>query len=183
VTADKKNPCTWLIVRLSNIARKPGRLRREAVFKCFAAFATVCDTDLIRKHLELMIQPLERVLVQSKAHEESLAQGYRGNSYRNSFLKSDGTSITELPTEVLQLLEEKCGTEEFMQAMSLVKSEARDKREARKQRIAAEAVTNPEASAKRKTARQAMKKNSKKRKIDKFKKGRGVFTKKPRHLS
>lgn len=172
-----RNPVTWLMTRLSNIAKKPGSVRREAIFKCFAAFATFCDAEIIGNHLELMVEPLQRVIIETEAREESLA--FTRNFANN--VNSSETS-TDLPHEVLNLLEEKCGTESFIQTLSKIKCKAREKRKERKHRIAVEVMQDPEAAAKRKIAKHQKEKNRKKRRIEDRKIGRGVFTKKPRHV-
>jgi len=171
----RRDPVTWLITRLSNIAKKRGSLRREAIFKCFAAFATVCDSNIICSHLELILEPLNRVIVETESRDERVTNANR---------RSDafGVSPADLPKEVLQLLEDKCGTEEFMSALTSVKSKAREKRDTRKQKVAVEAVKDPEAAAKRRIVKQVTEKERKKRRVEERKVGRGVFTKKPRHL-
>jgi U3 small nucleolar RNA-associated protein 20 len=173
-TGDRRTaPVTWLIIRLSNIAKKVGYQRREAIFKCFAAFATVCDKSIICNHLELILEPLSRVITDAEAREErsSYKRGPAGATY----------AAADLPREVLQLLEDKCGTEVFINTLASVKSKAKEKREARKQKKAVEAVQDPESAAKRKIAKQQMEKQRKKRRVHERKVGRGVFTKKPRH--
>lgn len=171
------SPVTWLITRLSNIAKKRGAKRREAVFKCFAAFATVCETSIMCNHLELMIGPLHRVIVEAEAREETTT--FMTN-HRNSTIS---TQVSDLPKEVLQLLEDKCGTDIFINTLAAVKSKAREKRDTRKQRIAQEAVLDPENAAKRRIAKQQHEKSRKKRRIHERKVGRGALTKKPRHHS
>lgn len=173
----RREPVTWLITRLSNIAKKRGRQRRDAVFKCFAAFASVCDESIITQHLELMLEPLNRVITETEAREESYAFAKRKPHMSHS------SSPTELPSEVLQLLEDKCGTEIFINVLASVKAQAREKRAARKQRIAVEAVQDPETAAKRRIAKQQKEKHRKKRRVNERKMGRGVFTKKPRYES
>lgn len=170
------NPVTWLITRLSNIAKKSGILRREAIFKCFAAFASIHnDVEITATHLELMLEPLNRAVTEV-AHKEE-------NSYRRrNMITSDSSSDADLPKEVLQLLENACGTEVFMCALASVKSKAREKRVTRKQGWAAEAVHDPEGAAKRRLDKNQKEKNRRKRRIQEQKANRGVFTKKPRHI-
>jgi U3 small nucleolar RNA-associated protein 20 len=170
-----KNPLTWLITRLSNIAKKRGVFRRKAVFKAFAAIASVSDEELLENHLELMIEPLNRVIVETEARDEHVAVSRK---HMSSNFSSE--SEADLPREVLELLEDKVGTEMFINALSSVKSKAREKRESRKQAIAREAISDPEKAAKRKISKQQKEKSRKKRRIQEKKKGRGVFTSKPR---
>ena len=170
-----KNPLTWLITRLSNIAKKRGVLRRKAVFKAFAAIASVSDEKLLENHLELMIEPLNRVIVETEARDEHVAVSRK---HMSSNFSSE--SEADLPREVLELLEDKVGTEKFINALSSVKSKAREKRESRKQAIAREVINDPEKAAKRKISKQQKEKSRKKRRIQEKKRGRGVFTSKPR---
>lgn len=168
------NPVTWLVRRLAGIAKKNGSTRRERIFKCFAAFASVCSVETTASHLELMLEPLNRVLAEI-AHKEA-------NSAKKRKLDSDTVSAADLPKEVMLLMENVCGTDRYMAALSNVKSKAREKREARKQELAAEAVHNPEAAAQRKIIKQQKEKLRRKRRIQEQKINRGVFTKKPRNI-
>ena len=169
-----QNPVTWLITRLSNIAKRNDSFRRESIFKCFAAFASVCDVKMTSSYLELMVEPLNRVISEVE-HKEA-------NSVRRGRPSSGSTSGADLPKEVMQLLENVCGTDRFLEALASIKSKAREKREARKQMLAAEAVHDPEAAAKRKIRRHEKEKDRKKRRIQERKANRGVFRKKPRHI-
>jgi len=167
-----RDPVLWLMKRLSNIAKARGYRRREAIFKCFAAFASCCDPSIILPHLELMIEPLNRTLteISSKAEQSS--------SRRRSQVDADES---ELPKEVMQLLEEKCGTEAFLNALAAVKSKAREKRDKRKQDAAAEAVHNPQAAAQRKIRKQEHEKRRKKRRVEEQRAMRGAYAKKQRY--
>jgi len=171
----QRNPLTWLFTRLSNSTKKRGRKRRHAIFKCFAALATVCDSNIISEHLELLLIALNRELTEIAHLEEGVARKRRQPS-------DEISSMAELPNEVMQLLEEKCGTDFFVKILAKVKNEAKERREMRKQHIAAEAVHDPEAAAKRRLEKQEKEKNRKKRRIGERKASRGVFSQKPRHL-
>ena len=165
-----KDPVRWLMTRLSNIAKARGSRRREAIFKCFAAFASSCDPDIITPHLELMIEPLNRTLVEISSKAE---QSQRRRPY-------NGADEAELPKEVMQLLEDQCGTEPFLNALAAVKSKAREKREKRKQEAAAEAVHDPAAAAQRKIRKQAHEKKRRKRRVEENRVMRGGYAKKNR---
>lgn len=171
-----QDPVTWLITRLSNITKKRGPIKRETVFKCFAAFATRSKIEISTMHLELMLNSLDRVLSEIIHLEEN-------SSRSNRYQSVDTSSDSDLVKEVMQMLEDICGTESYMNALSSVKSKAREKREARKQRLAAEAVHDPQAAANRKIAKYGKEKDRRKRRIQEHKAKRGVFTKKPRHIS
>lgn len=157
------DPILWLMTRLSNIAKRPGSIRRNSIFKCFAAFATLCEATIITPYLELMLEALNRVAVE------------RENSENIKSNENNDLPIADFPREVMQLLEDKCGTEEFVSAFTDVKSKARDKRDERKQTIAAEAVNDPVASAKRRIDKQVKEKQRKKRRIEERMNSRGVF--------
>ena len=164
-----KNPARWLLVRLSNIAKKKGYLRREVVFKCFAAFATACEADLITQHLQLMLEPLNRAVYQVEQKENSR------RIYSTSNFNDSTNPEAEMPKDVMQLLEEKCGTEVFVNALATVKSRAVEKRLKRKQEYTFEAVHDPASFAKRKIMKQQKTRYRKKQKVEERKRLRGVL--------
>ena len=165
-----KDPVRWLMTRLSNIAKARGPRRREAIFKCFAAFASSCDPNIITPHLELMIEPLNRTLVEISSKIEQTSRHRAQN----------GADEAELPKEVIQLLEDQCGTEPFLNAFAAVKSKAREKREKRKQEAAAEAVQDPAAAAQRKIRKQEHERKRRKRRVEENRAMRGGYAKKNR---
>ncbi len=172
---DMNNPVTWLIKRLSKIGKKTGTLRRESVFKCFAAFASVCKVETTSSHLEMMLEPLNRILSEIAHKEENSAKKRRVST-------SESLSEANLPKEVMLLLENVCGTDTYMSALASVKAKAREKREARKQELAAEAIHDPKAAAQRKIAKNQKEKLRRKRRVKEQQSSRGVFTKKSRHI-
>mmetsp|Transcript_26337 Transcript_26337/g.37753 ORF Transcript_26337/g.37753 Transcript_26337/m.37753 type:complete len:962 (-) Transcript_26337:142-3027(-) len=171
-----KDPLFWLITRLANMSKEKGNLRRATVFKCFASIicAESSDEKGITPYLEVMLEALHRPI----AEEEGASANNR------SSLRSCNTSslseTTDLPKEVMNVLEEKCGTEAFLNAYAIVKLKAREKKMARKQMIMSEAINDPKEAAKRKIQKQTKEKERKKRKIEERKASRGLFTKKPR---
>jgi len=140
------------------------------VFKCFAAFVTSCEESTITMYLGLMLEPLNRAI-----KEPMGTSGDPSNSQKQAEMDA-----AEFPKEILQLLEEKCGTEPFLKALASVQNRAREKREKRKQEAAAEAVHNPQAAAKRKLRKQEREKQRKKRRVNERKAARGAYGKKPR---
>lgn len=170
-------PISWLMMRLSNIAKAHGKKRREAIFKCFAAFITTCNASIIKPYLELMIAPLQREISEVTSKSTPSLNGSSMDLNTN-----EKPNNADLAQEILHLMEEKCGSEEFLQAMTLVKKKAREKRVKRKQEIALEAVNDPESHAKRKTMRNERKKNNKKRKIEERRKSRGASQKTSRYV-
>jgi U3 small nucleolar RNA-associated protein 20 len=148
--------------RLSNIAKpKLGDKRRESIFKCYAALCASCEPELLTPYLRLMIDSLDRAI-----REET------------NNLQSDEQQATHpriaLPKDVLNLLEEACGTEKFLEAYSEVNNIVRQKRDQRKQEIAAEAVHDPASAAKRKIKKQLQEKERKKRRVSDMRAMRGA---------
>lgn len=171
---DRKDPILWLMKRLSGIAKLRGYRRREAVFKCFAAFASSVDPSVITPHLELMIEPLNRTLTEISSRKNS-------PSLRRT-QQVDADEAVEIPSEVLQLLEDACGSDNFLNALASVKSKAREKREKRKQEAAAEAVHDPGTASKRKLQKQERERNRRKRRIEENRALRGAHEKKGRYI-
>ena len=166
-----KDPVLWLFKRLSNIAKNRGQQRRNGVFKCYAAFATVCERNLLSVYLSTMIEPLHRVLTEAENEENS----------KNQNLASE--EITALPAEVMQLLEERCGTETFIKAYAEVKTQAQEKRVKRKSDINAETVADPRAAATRKIKKQEGNKRRRKRRMEEKKAARGSFQKRKNKIN
>lgn len=176
----RRDPLLWLFTRLANICKEKGNMRRSAVFKCFASIVTAISRDdgtSIAPYLEVMLEALHRAV----AEVEGASMNNVSSSYRSSApLSSSSESASDLPKEVMNLLEERCGTEAFLLAYSNVKVKAREKKMARKQQILSEAILDPKEAAKRKIRKQSKEKERRKRKIQERKASRGVFTKKPR---
>jgi len=148
-----KDPCLWVMTRLSNIAKPRGNHRRESVFKCFAALSTSCDPEHLTPYLELMIDPVDRAIREA-------------SNKMNPDDQTENDPRIAIPKDVLQILEDTCGTEQFLQAFAKVNHKVREKRDKRKQEIASEAVHDPAAAAKRKIKTQHGKKERRKRKVD-----------------
>jgi U3 small nucleolar RNA-associated protein 20 len=175
---EDRNPVTWLMARLSNIAKPKGSKRRESIFKCFAAFVTVGGVDLVMPYLELILEPLHRSITESDKMMESI----KNSTSRRKQLVEESEEAT-LAKDVLHVLEEACGddSEAFLRAYGAVKSRAREKREQRKKLIATEAVVDPQASAMRKMKKHEQEKRRRKRKVEGHRQNRGG-TAKRRHL-
>lgn len=173
------DPVRWLIVRLSNIAKRRGVLRRDAVFKCFAAFAMKCEADVLAKHVQLIMEPLNRV-IEDVANKKD---GMTKKRYRDNEKEERVAQEADLANEVMNLLEDTIGSDTFVRSLAAVKTKAREKRETRKQELAAQAITDPEAAAKRRIFKQTKEKKRRKRRIEERKSSRGVYIKKPRYQS
>ena len=163
-TAKSKDPCLWVMTRLSNIAKPKGDRRRGSVFKCFAALCTSCDPEHFGAFLELMIDPIDRAIREAT------------NKLGPDDVLENDPQIA-LSKDVLQILEDTCGTEPFVKAYAEVNRKAREKRDTRKQQLASEAVHNPEAAAQRKIAKQLREKERKKRRVDERRGARGAIKK------
>ena len=163
---NKRDPNLWVFNRLSNIAKNKGNQRRTAVFKCYAAFGTVCSGDLLSKYLPTMLEPLNRALTEGE-NEENSKKGRR----------DEEDEYREIIKQVLQLLENCCGTEEFIKALAAVKSQATKKKVKHKQEIDTEAITNPKAAAERKIQKQQASKRRKKRRMEEKMAAKGNFKK------
>ncbi|KAL3817639.1 hypothetical protein ACHAXA_011727 [Cyclostephanos tholiformis] len=163
-----KDPCLWVMTRLSNIAKPKGSRRRASVFKCFAALCTSCDPQHLSRYLELMIDPIDRDIREAT------------NKLGPDDQPDDNLQIA-LPKDVLRILEDTCGTEQFIKAFAEVNRKAREKRDRRKQDIASEAVHNPAAAAQRKIMKQVREKERKKRTVEDRRSQRGA-SKKRRHV-
>jgi len=186
VTAEntkRQDPLLWLFTRLANISKEKGIMRRSAVFNCFASIVTTLSKEddekkrcfnTITPYLEVLLEALHRAVSEVEAAVANTVIRLRSST------TSSVPSASDLPKEVMNLLEEKCGTEAFLAAYSSVKMKAREKKMARKQQVLSEAVRDPKEAAKRKILKQSKEKERKKRKIQERKASRGVFTKKPR---
>lgn len=148
-----KDPCLWVMTRLSNIAKQKGAQRRESVFKCFAALCTSCNKEQLIPFLELMIDSVDRAIREAT------------NSLNHDNKTADNPLVA-IPTGVLNIIEDACGTEQFLQAYATVNRNVREKRDKRKQDLASEAVHDPAAAAKRKMNLQQKKRDRRKRKIE-----------------
>lgn len=156
-----KDPVLWLMNRLSNMAKDKGELRREAVFKCFAAFASSCDKQIVTPYLEQMLIPLHRALLEA----QNLIDQKRARD------DDPDTSALDLLKDVMQVLEDQCGTEQFISAYTAVKTRAKERRDQRKQEVASQAIHNPEEAAKRKIKKQERERERKKRRMQEKKLG------------
>jgi U3 small nucleolar RNA-associated protein 20 len=168
-----RDPVWWLMRRLNNIAKPKGDKRRQAVFKCFAAFATSC-MDIASNYLELMIEPIQR------AERESLNELERPSLLNSAPIQN---TVSDLAKEVLHLIEEQCEShEKFVQAYAEVKKRARDKKDQRKATESTEAAVDPKAAAQRKIKKKEQEQKRRKRRVEERRQGRGAVAKR-RHLN
>lgn len=139
-TERKRDPVNWLITRLGCITQGPrcGSKNREFVYKCFGSFAVACESDILSPVLEKMLE----VLLSSSDEEPDLVK------------------------EVLQLLEKKYDTGEYLTAYTSVQNRLRMKRQWRKDKLRVEAVVDPQSAAKRKIAKHQRERSRQKRRYN-----------------
>ncbi|CAB9504964.1 processome component 20 homolog [Seminavis robusta] len=183
--SESQNPVGWVMKRLSGMAKPKGPKRRQAVFKAFGAFATVCP-DVVFPHLELMLEPLHRVDTETANDAENpsvLTKQHQRN-------RRKGTEPEAIPAEaslardVLRVLEDKCDPADiFLTTYAAVKTKAREKKESRKLMIQSEAIRDPQSAAKRRRKKNEREQQRKKRKVEdrRQKHGRGGTAKKSRY--
>jgi U3 small nucleolar RNA-associated protein 20 len=142
-----KELLSWIFHRVSYMARRKGEDRRCAVFRFFAAVATLESQATVERFLPHMLSPLYRATTDGQAEESA-----------------HGNDAVELAKEIMGLIEEKAGATSFVQALSEIQKQAAQKRAGRKKARAIEAITDPEAAAKKKLAKNLMKRETAKRK-------------------
>ena len=149
----------WLFSRLAGASTKSAGGVRMRVFKCFASLMTVCD---VGPFLGLVLGSLHRAVSEAEA--------------TNNETEENVTFVKEL----IALLEDKVGTEMFMDAYAKVRGKAREKKEARKTEIAAEKVRDPAKAAQRKEAKKEKERERKKRRFEEKKSSGGFRAKQKR---
>ncbi|KAL4079019.1 armadillo-type protein [Scleroderma citrinum] len=162
------DPLPWLFSKLSFQARSAHIARRNtataratwslgplSVFRFFAAMVSHMDGQQLGQFLPHILTPVYRVI------EEDMIRD---------------TAIDELKTtatELVDLVQAKVGTTNFATAYNRIRQSALNVRQERRVARVTRAITNPEAAAKRKIARNATKKESRKRKNRAFADSRG----------
>jgi U3 small nucleolar RNA-associated protein 20 len=176
-TAEKKrDPILWIMTRLSNTARPRGTKRRQAVFKCFAAFATFCS-DIVLPHLELMLEPLHRSEMEAKNELEVPALMLKKRPTEDTISEE-----AQLAKDLMHILEEHCDSQDtFLGSYAAVKTKARDKKDRRKLEEKTQAIVDPEGAAKRRILKQEGEKKRRKRRVDEHRVLRGGVAKR-RHI-
>jgi len=162
-----KEPVKWLLTRLSNVARRKGTLRRKAVFKCYAALCHAGGADMIGPYLDLIIEPLHRAIIEAAGA-------------MNHFGTEKYSAESRLAKEVMAMLEDGC-EDDFLAALAKVKVRARERRDQRKNKLAAERIADPAAAARKKIEKQVNEKERRKRNVQGHRGDRGG-TAKRRHI-
>lgn len=158
----------WLLKRISSSAKTKGHKRRQTIYKCFASFATVCP-EIIKPHLELIIEPLHRSEVETRNELElpHLVQNERP-------VQDAVAEESNLAKDVLHLLEQQFDSDDsFIKAYSAIQTQFQAKKELRKVESKREAIVDPESSTKRKIQKHEREKKRHKRRVDEQRNNRG----------
>jgi U3 small nucleolar RNA-associated protein 20 len=189
--AGLRDPISWVLRRLSSIAKPKGRKRRMAVYKCFAAFCTRYpdvvltaqeDSKQRQLYMELMLEPLHRSDLEASNELENPAVLHKA-SFNSSGQETAVMTESSLAKDVLQLIEEGCADspESFLLAYAAVKSRARDKKDDRKVQVKAEAVQDPMGAALKKSKKHLQERQRLKRRVEDRRQDRGAQKKRRNH--
>ncbi|KAI9189964.1 U3 snoRNP protein [Blastocladiella emersonii ATCC 22665] len=129
-------------------ARNTGTLFRKSIFQVFAAVANAFDVDTVQPLLHPIMAPLFRTIQDTSVKGEAWDE------------------LRTFCQQIMELLQEKLGNAAFTAAYADVRQRAESKRQSRKQDRAEMAVVNPQQYAKRKIARNELKKKQKKRRAE-----------------
>jgi U3 small nucleolar RNA-associated protein 20 len=164
----RQNPLPWLFSKLSYQARSAQIARRNravapanwalsplSVLRFFAAMTSHMEAKQLQRFLPHILTPVYRI-----TEEDTI---------RDSGIDELKTTAAELQ----DLLQAKVGTTTFANAYNSIRQGALSVRQERRVARVTKATTNPEAAAKRKLARNVMKKESRKRKNNAFAESRG----------
>ena len=170
-----RNGVKWLMTRLSNIAKPKGTKRRQAVFKCFAAFAKFAG-EIAFDHLELMIDPLYRVEREANNEMETAISGGK------AFEDKETSAEVQLAKDVLHLFEELCVPhDKFLDAYGTVKRQAQDKKSKRIEFTKTEAAKDPRFAAETKVKKQEREKQRRKRRVEEKRHSQGRVARRRRN--
>ena len=147
---ERSKTLNWLFNRLAGACRKSAGGARMNIFKCFAALLKVTDCQ---PWAELILEALHRAISEAEAVSNETEDNV-------NFMK-----------EIVTLVEDHIGTEDFMTSYSRVQQKAAEKRDQRKATIAAEKVKDPVAAAQRKESRKEKEIERKKRRLNEKKRG------------
>eukprot|EP01083_Nonionella_stella_P048614 129842_1 len=153
IVSNKNNDLTWIIGRMSDMAKRQSRVKKESVFKWFAALITQLDTETVVAYLRFFMMPLYQASIAPTATDKS-------------------EKFKEFTQKVLDSLKEKIGADTFLKAYNDARQQINEKRAARKRKRAVERVAEPHRAAKRRQKENLRKKSMKKQKISKFRKRR-----------
>ncbi|XP_040885804.1 small subunit processome component 20 homolog [Toxotes jaculatrix] len=149
---DRPPSLLWLMKKLSLMAKREAAhtpkvpLKRTCVFKFLGAIAMDLGKERLGPYLTTIITPLYRELDSTYADQDP--------------------TLKNLAQELIELLKKQVGLERFSLAFSAVQREFSQRRAARKQHRAMQAVANPDIAAKKKLKKHKNKIEAKKRKIE-----------------
>ena len=153
------NPVQWLLTRLSQIAKPKGPRRRQAVFKCFGAFANYGD-GIIYDYLGIIIEPLHRV-------ERETMNDTEMRPSRSRSADDFASEESQVAKDVLHLLEQLCSPhDKFVEAYGRVKRRAQDKKVKRSEESRYESARDPRIAAVKKVEKQMREKQRRKRRVE-----------------
>ncbi|KAM4676012.1 small subunit processome component 20 homolog [Discoglossus pictus] len=160
----KEATLMWLMTKLSFQAKREAAhtpkipLKRTCIFKFLGALAVDLGKERVKPLLSTIIMPLYREL--------------------NSTYAEQDPTLKNLSQEIIDLLKNLVGLENFSLAFAAVQKQATQKRIMRKKQKAMQAVANPDMAAKKKLKKHKNKIEAKKRKIEFLRPG--YKAKKPR---
>ncbi|XP_075456776.1 small subunit processome component 20 homolog [Ascaphus truei] len=149
---EKKATLMWLMRKLSFQAKREAAhtpknpLKRTCIFKFLGALAVDLGKEKVKPFLSTIVTPLFREL--------------------NSTYSEQAPTLKNLSQEIIDLLKNLVGLENFSLAFAAVQKQANEKRAIRKKQKALQAVANPDMAAKKKLKKHKNKIEAKKRKIE-----------------
>ncbi|KAI6117784.1 armadillo-type protein [Pisolithus thermaeus] len=163
------DPLPWLFSKLSfqarsaHIARKNKSASVQAnwpltplsVFRFFAAMTSHMDGPQLEHFLPHILTPVHRIIEEDDMRDPAIDE------------------LKATATELMDLVQAKVGTTAFANVYNRIRQNVLGIRQARRVARATRAMTDPQVTAKRKIARNAMKKESRKRKNRSFADNRG----------
>jgi U3 small nucleolar RNA-associated protein 20 len=160
----------WVIQRLRGIGADSRGYRRFNVIKIFAALVNVEESsDLLGSHLEQLIEVCIRSRVSRAGNEETEV---------TSATLQNQKDTKEAAGELLEAIEQRVGSSVFIGIYGEVQRRVESSKADKKRRLAAEAVADPASYAQRKAKHAEKKKESRKRKNERFAAVKGIKKKK-----
>lgn len=160
----------WVIQRLRGIGADSRGYRRFNVIKVFAALVTVEENEsMLSPHLEQLIEVCIRSRISRAVNEET---------EMTSAAIQNQKDTKEAAGELLEAIEQRVGSSTFIGIYGEVQRRIESSKAEKKRRLAAEAVSDPASYAQRKAKHAEKKKESRKRKNERFAAVKGIKKKK-----
>ncbi|KAF5369329.1 hypothetical protein D9758_002677 [Tetrapyrgos nigripes] len=145
-----------IIARRNRSSSKPNWFHQPlSVIRWFAAMASHLEADVLGRFLVHILSPIYRVTEDDTIHDPKMGE------------------LKDLSTELQDLIQSKVGTTKFTQVYTQIRQGVAKVRRERKEARVLQVATNPQAAASRKMHKNAVKKESKKRKNREFVEGKG----------